>query len=454
VSAEPLPPLKITFVGASYLFVHRVARDFLLTGRFENAHLVVLDIDPKPLRIVTDLIKRMINQVGSKMTVEGTLDRQAALKDADFVVLSISVGHPEAYENDVRICKKYGIWHIIGDTIGPAALSRNLRVVPVVLDLARDMERLCPNAWLLNFTNPMSVLTAAVNRCTKIRCIGICHGTRGTLDWIARAFGTTADRIDYEMAGVNHFAWITKMSIDNRPVDFDELYRVLTQTTERSIDLALPEIEEGHRVQLELMRRFRALPNNSDRHTMEFFPWFLTRQKKWGQAYISERLSVRARMARKRRLEKLLSKWAYGKDPVPDMDKFSGEDAHSIMISLITDDNKPHVVNVLNDGFVPGLPEHACVEVVARIGRNRMHGEPVRLPEPILAFLYPLTIEHDLTLRAAVEGDRRLALQALHFDPLVRDFDAMPQLLDELIEANKKWLPQFAGTKPLTRTAG
>jgi len=433
VKTKPLPPLKITFVGASYLFVHRVARDFLKTGLFENAHLVVLDIDKTPMRIVTDLIKRMIEQTGSRMTVEGTLNRKAALADADFVITSISVGHPQAYHNDVNICKKYGVWHIIGDTIGPAALSRNLRVVPVMLDIAHDMEKLCPKAWMLNFTNPMSVLTAAVNRYSRIRCIGMCHGTIGTLNWIAQAFGTTADKIRYEMAGLNHFAWITKMWINGKRIQADELFRVLAGTKARSVDLAMPDLEEGHQVQLELLRRFGALPNNSDRHTMEFLPWFLTRPKKFGRAYIQERLSVHKRMMRKKRLQKLLSNWAYSPDPVPDMDKFSGEDAHSIIISLVTDDRRKHVLNILNDGCVPGLPETCCVEVLGRVGRNRIEPFQTNLREPLVEMLRPIAVEQDMTVRAAVTGDKQLALEALHFDPLVKDFDTIPQMLDELI---------------------
>jgi alpha-galactosidase len=435
-------PIKITFVGASYLFVHRVARDFLKIGCFEQARLVVFDLLPKPVKLVTDLIGRMITQRGSSMRVQGTLNRAAALKDADVVILSISTGHPQAYQNDDEVCKKYGIWHIIGDTIGPAAVSRNLRQVPVLLDLARAMEKLCPKAVLINFTNPMSVTTAAFNRFSSIRCIGMCHGTAGTIGWIARALGADPAKIQFDLGGINHLAFIPRIRLGPDDVTA-RLYRVLKKSKAKSIDFAHPDIEEGHAVQLELFRRLGALPNNADRHTCEFFPWFLRKEKQWGQSYVKETLNVKARLARKERYRRILDDWAYSPKPVPDMDRYSGEDAHSVLISLVLDDRKQHIVNIPNDGAIAGLPQHACVEVHARVGRKGCKPKPVQLPQAVLGILQPRVAEHDLNLRAAVEGDRDLALQALHLDPLVKDFDTIPALLDDLLAANRRWLPQF-----------
>lgn len=440
--AKSVGPLKITFVGASYLFVHKVARDFIKTGRFENTHLYIYDIVPEPAKLVTDLIQKMINQSGSSMKVTGTLNRRTALKDADFIILSISTGHPQAYINDIDICKKYGIWHIIGDTCGPAALSRNLRLVPVAIDLARAMERLCPKAVLLNFTNPMAVTTSVFNRYSSIRCIGMCHGTVGTTNWLADSLKVDRKSVKVELGGINHLSFITKVQVGGEDVT-DRLYDVLKKTKARSIDLAHPDVEEGHAVQLELFRRFGALPNNSDRHACEFFPWFLRKEKRFGRVYLAETANVAQRVRRKERFRKILSKWAYGRGPVPDMERYSGEDAHNILTSVALNDNKAHIVNVQNDDFVPGLPDHANVEVTARVNRKTCTGRGVHLSEAILGFLRPIVAEYDLTLRAGLEGDRNLALQAMHLDPLVTDFDTMPALLDELLKANKEWLPQF-----------
>jgi alpha-galactosidase len=159
---------KIVFFGASYRFVHKVLRDMLLVGGFNDVHLMVHDIDPEPMNVVADLLERIARQQKSNVKVSRSLDRREALKGADAVVLSITTGGRESDQRSWEVCAKYGIPICVGDTLGPAALARNLRTVPVVLALGKEMEELCPNAVMLNFTNPMSVLTSVLNRYTSI----------------------------------------------------------------------------------------------------------------------------------------------------------------------------------------------------------------------------------------------------------------------------------------------
>ena len=180
---------KIVFIGASYKFVHRVFRDMLLVGGFDDVHVVVHDIDEVPLRTVSGLLEKMARQKETNVTISATLDREEALKGADAAILSITVGGKESDYRSFEVCAKYGIPVGVGDTLGPAALARNLRTVPVVVEIARDMERLCPEVVMLNFTNPMSAITGAFLRHSEIPAFGLCHSGDELYQFFADVFG-------------------------------------------------------------------------------------------------------------------------------------------------------------------------------------------------------------------------------------------------------------------------
>jgi alpha-galactosidase len=169
--------------------VKNVVCDLILTGEFENSEVVVVDLLREPMDIVVNACKFIIANRGSGIKVRGTLDREEALKDADFVLVAISVGGFGIWEKDIEICKKYGINHVVGDTIGPAAMIRAFRTIPVMLDIARDVERICPHAWIINVSNPMTTLVKAVSRYTKVKILGLCHGSYEIKERIAAAYG-------------------------------------------------------------------------------------------------------------------------------------------------------------------------------------------------------------------------------------------------------------------------
>ncbi|HHN46893.1 MAG TPA: alpha-glucosidase/alpha-galactosidase, partial [Planctomycetes bacterium] len=199
---------QVAFIGASYLFVHQAVRDMLLNGGLSDTDIVLYDIDPAPLQLEHDVIKQMITQAGSLMTVRKAASRREALKGADYVVVSVLVGGLGQAEQDDQICRKHGIRHTVGDTVGPMCTARMLRQAPLLLDIARDMEKLCPRAPLLSPTNPMAGLTTAVNRYTGVKCIGICHGTHHAMQTIAKSYGVDITDVQVNVVGVNHLGFI------------------------------------------------------------------------------------------------------------------------------------------------------------------------------------------------------------------------------------------------------
>ena len=230
VKAEPVYPVeeygrnegtvgrkRIVFVGASYLFVHKVLRDMLLVGGFEECELVVHDIDPAPLKTVGDLLEKIARQKKTKVKVLRTMDRKEALKGADAVILSINTGGNEADFRAVEVCAKYGIPVGVGDTLGPPALARNLRGLPVVVGIARDMEKLCPKAALLNFTNPMSCVTGVVGRMTGIACWGLCHSADSLYGYFAEVFGVKKRDVRLVQGGVNHQSCLRRSPMLQQP---------------------------------------------------------------------------------------------------------------------------------------------------------------------------------------------------------------------------------------------
>ncbi|NRA40620.1 MAG: hypothetical protein HRU15_20915, partial [Planctomycetes bacterium] len=204
---------RIVFIGASYKFVHKVLRDMMIVGGFEDCELMVHDLDDVPMNMVADLLEKMARQQKTNMKVFRSADRKQALQGADAVVLCITTGGNESDYRSYEVCQKYGISTGVGDTMGPAAFARNMRMIPVVLDIIRDMEDICPNAVMLNFTNPMSALTAAMARRKSIPCWGLCHSADELYSYFSKVFHCKKTDITMDIGGVNHQSFVTRLLI-------------------------------------------------------------------------------------------------------------------------------------------------------------------------------------------------------------------------------------------------
>lgn len=431
---------RIVFIGASYKFVHRVVRDMIIVGGFQDCRIVLLDVDPVPLQLVGDLVERMARVTKSNLVIERTLDREQALKGADCVVLSITVGGIESDFLSFEVCTKYGIEVGIGDTLGPAALARNLRTLPLVVRMMEDMERLCPDAIFLNFTNPMSCVTGVAARRRSLPTYGLCHSADELQHFFARLFACPLADVDMEVAGVNHQSFVTRLRIAG--VDrTGEIGAKAAATTEKLHD-ELIGVSHDVVYQREMHAMLGVWPSTGADHLAEFYPFF----------FIPGRIGEESLHARKRLIpgrkpfgrsepNPILAQWAYGAEGPQDLDRMTEEHAHELMWAFFTAEPYTRSLNTLNDGAIAGLPDDACVEIMATVVGRSVTPRQATLPTAALSWVQRWTSIHDLTIAAALHCDRDAARQALMLDPHVRDMRDIAPLLEDFLGVLKPWLP-------------
>jgi alpha-galactosidase len=478
---------KVVFVGASYKFVHRVVRDMLLVGGFNECEIVIHDIDEAPLKLVGDLVERMARQRNTKIAVTRTLDRRAALQGADAVLLSITTGGQEADFRAFECCARYGIPVGIGDTMGPAALARNLREIPVVVEIVRHMEKLCPKAALLNFTNPMSCITGAAARYSSIPTYGLCHSGDALRGYFAEIFGVRKGHVEMEIGGVNHQAFVTKLWINGKDRTHDLLDASL-KSRAKIADTLMGTAEEVD-LQRDVYRVLHAWPSCGGNHLAEFYNWFFTPRRvgMLGDHALKRVIPGRQPFGR-REPHPILHEWAYGPEPVGDMHLLTNEHAHELMWAHFTGEPYTRVLNVLNgacsvvprsacptvrDGSAPhstvgradrgtrlgrpatqsekvciqGLPRDACVEIIATVKGRKLAAKPITLPPAVHSLVQRWVTIHELSIQAAMRCDRDAAHQALFLDPHVQDLYDIPALLDDFLRYLAPWLPRGWGTR-------
>jgi alpha-galactosidase len=449
---------KIAFIGASFKFVHQGVRDFIIAPKLagathlENTDVYLYDIDPAPMNLEYDVITRMIREQGSSLRVFKTASRQEALEGADYVVVSVLVGGMDAAEQEDLICQEYGIRHTVGDTIGPMCVSRCLRMVPLMLDIACDMQKYCPNAPMLSVTNPMAVLTHAINKYTKTQCVGICHGTEGQVKQIATVYGVKRNEVCVDVVGVNHFGLITRVEVQGRTVPMDELIGKIREALKKGyVDPATGGVDESEQA-FEFFRMTKLLPNNGDHHFIEFLPFFLAKHafKDGKNVYGMDKRLHSAPDRRKRHLwfRDTVAGWAYAPadKPIPDMTQFSSENIIDIVSGF---ENKGFVnsselhLNMTNGGAVPNLPADCNLELTCHLtprGMQPVQMEP--LPPYALGITLPKVCQNQLALKASIDKDKQAFLEALLLDPLLQEFNTVEQLADRLWKVNEKyWTP-------------
>lgn len=434
---------RIVFIGASYKFCHKVVRDMLLVGGFDECEIVLLDIYKKPLVLVGDLIEKMIAQAGSSMKVKRTTDRAEALSGADICLLSITVGGVEADMRAAEVCGKYGVPVAVGDTLGPAALARNLRHLPVVLEIVRDMERICPEAVLINFTNPLSCVTGVVLRETAVRAYGLCHSVEDLATYFGRIYGCAGRDVEMASGGVNHMSFVTSIKVRGR----EKIGSVYDDTASSEVGIvdSLQGRVETAEVQREMYRALGVWPSTGGEHAAEFFPEFLERKRR-------AELGLHVRKIKKNRKPfkatkeppEIIRKWACGDGPVEDMEMLTTEFAHELMWAVIKGDPDRRVVNILNKGAIAGVGDDACVEIWATVTKKGERREKITLPTACTALVQNWTAIHELTYRAALDGDRAAAREALVLDPHLRSIRDIDPMLDDFVKRLGRWMPNFA----------
>ncbi|OGF44307.1 MAG: hypothetical protein A2452_05805 [Candidatus Firestonebacteria bacterium RIFOXYC2_FULL_39_67] len=444
--------IKIVFIGASYLFNHRVFKDFVKVPELKGAELVIYDIKQEPIDIVSKVCEIIKYEMNSDIKVSGTTNRKKALQGADFVLSTFNVGVEKADKQVLEVCRRHKISYGIGDTIGPSALIRSFRNIIATLDLCKDMEEYCPEAWLINFSNPMAQITHAIRKYSKIKAIGLCHALFAGEDLVSKTYGVDKNEVQLFAAGVNHLTWVLEAYVKGqsktKTLYKDTMAFLYTRKKDRNFSkddwVKKEQMEEDWKLTMRLFEKYGALLVAGDTHVAEFFPFFYKESTGHGKRYGIEPINIKKRIQKKLWMKNLLVKWVKGVEKPWDMDKFSGEDAHSIIVSIIANKNRIHQVNILNNGSIKNVPSWATVEAPAIFGgygyKNVALGN---MPNHLASIITNLATIHDYTVDAIVKRDRKLAIQALLLDPLLKEFDTVEKLLDDLLASQKKYIPSI-----------
>jgi alpha-galactosidase len=434
---------RIAIIGAgSVVFCKTLMLDIMATPALEETEFVLM----APTRSKTPQVEAFANKViqanGLKSKVTVTTDRREALTGADYVICAFQVGGVTAFELDYKIPLKYGVDQCIGDTLGPGGIFRALRSIPVILDIAKDMEELCPNAILLNYVNPMAMICWALGE-TKIKFVGLCHGVQTTLDLISGYVGIPKTEIDYISAGINHMGWFTKIESQGK-----DLYPLLREKFEQ------PEFYANEKVRGEVFRHFGYFMTESTGHLSEYVPWF--RKSSEALALYCDEPSFGGEsgayytwctyVANKYKGYNVLE------DEPTELPPRSVEYCAYILEALETGKTFKFNGNVRNDGMISNLPAECCAEGPIFADRTGLHRTLVGEIPPQCAALNLTNINvQRLTVLAAKSGDPETIVQACALDPLtsaVLSLKEIREMVTEMLEAEQVWLPQFQGRKP------
>jgi len=435
---------KIAFIGAGSLgFTRGLVRDVLTFPLLKDATLALMDINAERLEFARKSVQRIVDMGKYPARVEATMDRVEALKGADAVLCTILAGGTEVWRYDIEIPKKYGVDTNIGDTRGPSGIFRALRTIPVMVSIVKDMEHYCPDAVLLNYTNPMAMLCRAMQRESFIRLTGLCHSVQGTAMMLAGWIGAPYEEITYTCAGINHQAWYLKYEWNGK-----DAYPLI-----RKAVMENPAIYNEEIVRNEMFLHLDYYPTESSGHNSEYNWWFrkrpdliekyCTHGTGWNPgeyAYILKEYQDADRTWKDE-----ARKWFAQDTPI------SLERGHEYAASIINALKGGEIFsfngNVPNAGLVTNLPAGACVEVPVYVDRGGFHPVPVGpLPPQCAALTHVNVMVEEMAVEAALTGNPRLAFQAIANDPLtaaVLSLAEIKEMVNEMFRQNRDYLPQF-----------
>ena len=435
---------KITFIGAGSLgFTRALARDILTFPLLKDATLTLMDIDAERLEFARKAVQRIVDLGNYPAKVEATMDRAEALKGADAVLCTILVGGTDVWRYDIEIPKKYGIDTNIGDTRGPSGIFRALRTIPVMLSIVKDMERYCPDAILLNYTNPMAMLCRAMQRESFIRLSGLCHSVQGTAMMLAHWIGAPYQEITYTCAGINHQAWYIQYEWNGK--DAYPLIREAVTTR--------PEIYNEEIVRNEMFLHLDYYVSESSGHNSEYNWWFRKRPdliEKYCTHGTGWNPGVYAYILRE--YERKEDTWKQEAQKWFDKDTpISLERGHEYAASIINAWQGGEIFwfngNVPNTSLITNLPPDVCVEVPVFVDKAGFHPVHVgALPPQCVALTHLNVTIEEMAVEAALTGDPRLVFQAIAFDPLTAamlSLAEIKEMVNEMLQQNRDYLPQF-----------
>lgn len=433
--------MKITFMGAgSTVFAKNVLGDCMVSKIITNFEIALYDIDEKRLDDSQKMLEAVKRFTKAKVKIKsylGVNNRKKALKGANIVVNAIQVGgYDPCTIIDFEVPKKYGLRQTIADTLGIGGIFRSLRTIPVVLDFLHDMEEVCPDALFINYTNPMAMITSAMQRASSIKSVGLCHSVQVCAPTLMNGVGLEYDdTVQWKIAGINHQAWLLEITKDGKDL-YPEIKRL-------SLEKGAPDYD---RVRHELMHKFGYYITESSEHSSEYMPYFI----KPDHPELIERYNIPLDEYPRRCINQIKD-WESRRATLTEVDKLehkrSGEYASHMIEAMIT--NKPYKFggNVLNNGLITNLPANAAVEVPCIIDASGI--QPIKvgdLPEQCAALNRTNINPQLLTVEAALTGKKEHIYHAAMLDPHTSaqlTIDEIISLCDDLIDAHGDWLPKY-----------
>jgi len=458
---------KISFLGAgSTVFAKNLMGDILSYPELQDATISLFDIDPARLRTSEIVAHKIADFFGISPKIEATLDRRQSLQGADFAISMFQVGgYKPGTVIDFEIPKKYGLRQTIADTLGIGGIMRGLRTIPVFLDIARDMEELCPDVTFLQYVNPMAMNCWALNRATGIKTVGLCHSVQGTAEQLAEDIGVPIEEINYVCAGINHMAFYLKFERNGENL-YPQIRKVLDEG----------RVPDWNRVRYEMFNRLGYFVTESSEHFSEYVPWFIKRDRPdlieqfnipldeyirrcevqiTGWEFLRRKLEhpdadLKAEFVaamRKAGVPEEQMPWVVEEYERANEVRRSHEYGSLIVHSIVT--GQPRVIygNVANNGLIDNLPQGCCVEVPVLVDKNGLQPTKIGALPPHLAAMMRTNVNvQEMVVEAALTGKREYIYYAAMLDPHTAaelSLDQIWHLVDDLIEAHGDWLPQY-----------
>ncbi len=429
-------PPKIVVIGAASSSFSGLLADLVGSDKLDGAELALVDIDQAGVEIMAALGRRMAAEWGRKTKVTGTPDRREALAGADFVLTTIAVGGVKTWRQDEEIPAKHGYYGHSVDTVGPGGLFRGLRLIPPLIDICRDVEQLCPDAWVINYSNPMAGICRAVKKATGVKIVGLC--TAGFLPkQVARFLEIEPERVEVISAGLNHWVWALKILVDGE--DFTEQFKAKMRAEHTG---------KYYGSSVELMEIFGCWPMPGANHVAEFFPYFYgpddDGREEEGRYSFRSGHDFDERLEMERKLRSDLKAQSQGKQPLGHKPAEAAGEAVRMLLSMWYNGRTLHYANIPNESLVSNLPEHAIVEVPAIADANGIRGLKVGpLPEAVVGLVAARCAYYELLADAALQKSRKLALQCLVADPLTNSLPRARACVEEMFAVQAEFLPGY-----------
>jgi alpha-galactosidase len=446
---------KICIIGAGSVgFTKKLCQDILKVPEFEEIEIALTDINAHNLDMIAQIIRRVVEVNGLKTRVTATTDRRQALEGARYVMCCVRIGGLEAFADDIRIPLKYGVDQCVGDTICAGGILYGQRGIPAMLEFCKDIREVAePGALLLNYANPMAMMTWACIDAGKVNTVGLCHGVQNGHRQISRALGLPMEEVDIVCSGINHQTWYVDIRHKGRQIGKDELVAAFE---------AHPVFSKQEKVRIDVLKRFGVYSTESNGHLSEYLPWY---RKRPGEIldWISTDEWIHGETGGYLRYSTENRNWFETDYPV-----FLEEAGKSLAEYERTDEHASHILealetgrvyrghfNVKNGGIIRNLPEDCIIEspgFVDRFGINMVEG--IELPLAAAATCSVSVSVQRMSVQAALTGDVDLLKQAVLHDPLVGAIctpEEVWQMVDEMLVAQAQWLPQYADAIPAAR---